>query len=88
MPHLLKYIHHNTIDKEGWNTLVDTSANASVFCYSWYLDALCEWDALILNDYEGAIALPKRILYRLFALGYLGVANCNRRKYQHAHTAV
>ena len=39
---------------------MDSDDNSLVLCYSWYLDSFCKWDAIILDDYSGAIALPKR----------------------------
>jgi len=39
---------------------VDSSDNALIFCFSWYMNAFCSWDAIILGDYDGAIALPKK----------------------------
>lgn len=53
-----KYISHKDIDKGKWDNLVEKSTNALVFQYSWYLDAYCTWNAIVLNDYDGAIALP------------------------------
>lgn len=54
----LNYISFDTINKQKWDALVENAENSSVFCYSWYLDSFCTWDAIILGDYEGAIALP------------------------------
>ena len=56
----LKYIKSKDIDKGKWDSLVSTSKDSNVFCFSWYLDTFCEWDIITLNDYKGGIALPKR----------------------------
>jgi hypothetical protein len=60
MKHELKYIKSKDIDKAKWDSLVSTSKDSNVFCFSWYLDTFCEWDIITLNDYKGGIALPKR----------------------------
>lgn len=62
----LKYIKFEKIDKTRWDTLVSNATNSDVFCFSWYLDAFCEWDAIILGDYCGAIALPraKKLIFK------------------------
>lgn len=54
----LKYIKQKDLDLGRWDALVSASVDSNVFCYSWYLDAFCEWDAIVLGDYKGAIALP------------------------------
>lgn len=61
----LKYLKSESIDKGKWDTLVSQVPNSNVFCFSWYLDAFCEWDAIVLDDYKGAIALPRRKKYTL-----------------------
>ena len=54
----LHFISSDKIDKPKWDQLVEHSNNASIFCYSWYLDSFCNWNAIILGDYRGAIAIP------------------------------
>ena len=60
MKKTFSHIAHNIINKEKWDALVDNDDNALAFCYSWYLDSFCMWDAIVLDDYCGAIALPTR----------------------------
>ena len=57
---MLKYVTSENINRERWNELTNSAKNSSIFCLDWYLDAFCEWDAIILDDYKGAIALPKK----------------------------
>lgn len=57
---MLKYVTSENINRERWNELTKTAKNSSIFCFEWYLDAFCSWDAIILDDYKGAIALPKK----------------------------
>jgi hypothetical protein len=54
----LLFISSDKIDKPKWDRLVEHSNNASIFCYSWYLDSFCNWNAIVLGDYKGAIAIP------------------------------
>ena len=55
----MKIIERSYIDIGRWNHLVTTTENASVFSYSWYLDATAEnWCALVNDDYTKGIALP------------------------------
>ncbi len=60
---MLKYIQKGEIDIDKWNALVKHSENANIFCFSWYLDQFCSWDAIVLDDYKGAIALPQTKKY-------------------------
>lgn len=60
---MLKYITSQNINRKSWQRLVLNSENSSIFCFDWYLDAFCIWDAIILDDYKGAIALPIRIQF-------------------------
>lgn len=57
---MLKYVSAQNIDLEKWQKLVHQASDASIFCNHWYLSQLCSWDAIILGDYLGAIALPTR----------------------------
>ncbi len=55
---MFKYLENSKIDKSKWDNLVRQSKNASVFSFSWYLDSFCSWDAIVFDDFEGAIPLP------------------------------
>ena len=58
---MIQYIAYNNLDYEKWDKCIIGSVNGSVYAKSWYLDIVCEqWDALVLNDYEAVIPLPKR----------------------------
>ena len=54
----LHFISSDKIDKSKWDRLVEHSNNASIFTYSWYLDSFCNWNAIVLGNYKGAIAIP------------------------------
>lgn len=59
MSHKLTYTQHDEIDRHRWDLLVSASSDALVFYNTWYLDPLCNWDAIIYSDYKGAIVLPR-----------------------------
>ncbi len=65
MNNSIKHIKHKNIDKTKWDQLVESANNSFVFNFSWYLDKMCEWDAIILGDYDGAIPLPNQVIYSL-----------------------
>jgi hypothetical protein len=54
----VKYLNHDEINHAKWDNLIDNSTTGKVFNYSWYLNQLCSWDAVIIGDYEAAIPLP------------------------------
>ncbi|MDB5281233.1 MAG: family N-acetyltransferase, partial [Bacteroidota bacterium] len=54
----LSYVKRGKIDEQKWNALITDSANSLPYGFSWYLDAICTWDALVLNDYEAVMPLP------------------------------
>lgn len=55
---MFKYVKQKDINKSKWSDLVHRSSDSTIFCEYDYLNAFCEWDAIIYGDYEGAIALP------------------------------
>ena len=58
---MIQYIAYNNLDYEKWDKCIIGSVIGSVYAKSWYLDIVCEqWDALVLNDYEAVMPLPKR----------------------------
>ena len=62
----LTYIENKNVDKHKWNALVSSSNHSLIFHNYDYLNAFCVWDAIILDNYSGAIALP-----RIKNVGYL-----------------
>lgn len=58
----MKWIDRNEIDTEKWNNRVKMEENASIFCFSWYLDAVAEnWGALISDNYATILPVPYTI---------------------------
>ena len=77
---MIQYIEHNDIDFKKWDACIASSFNSLIYGFSWYLDVVCDdWDALVLNDYEGVFPLPKRkkwgieYIYQPFFCQKLGV---------------
>ena len=62
----LRYIENENVDKPKWDALVSSSDHSLIFNNYDYLNAFCVWDALVLEDYAGAIPLP-----RMEKTGYL-----------------
>ena len=64
---MIQYIAYNNLDYEKWDKCIIGSVNGSVYAKSWYLDIVCEqWDALVLNDYEAVMPLPKKVGYNIY----------------------
>ena len=61
----IKYLQHNEIDKCKWDDCVFKSPNSLIYVHSFYLDncTFCQWDALILNDYEAVMPVIFRCKY-------------------------
>lgn len=77
---MIQYIEYKNIDFKKWDACIASSFNRLIYGFSWYLDVVCDdWDALILNDYEGVFPLPKRkkwgieYIYQPFFCQQLGV---------------
>jgi hypothetical protein len=58
---MIRLVRHKEIDTEKWDRAIHRSMNSRPYAMSWYLDATCrEWDALIEDDYQVVMPLPKR----------------------------
>lgn len=59
---MIKYISRKHLDIDKYNKCINTSLQCRVYAHSWFLDTVStNWDALVLNDYEMVMPLPKRI---------------------------
>jgi hypothetical protein len=57
----IKYLKHNQLDKQKWNSAIENSKNALVYALSWFLDIMSpEWEALIYGDYDIVMPLTLR----------------------------
>lgn len=61
---MIKYLLHNEIDFFKYDKCIEESSNSRVYAFSWYLNCVTDnWDALVLNDYQAVMPLPKRKKY-------------------------
>ena len=77
---MITFVENKNINKQKWDTCIDSSSNSSIFVYSWYLNIVSEnWSALILNDYEAVFPIVSKSKYRIsylyqpFFTRYFGV---------------
>lgn len=77
---MIHYITNKNLDYQKWDECIIDAVNSTFYAKSWYLDIVCEkWDALVLNDYEAVMPLPKRkkwgitYIYQPFLCQQLGV---------------
>lgn len=57
---MIHFISRQNIDLEKWNACLKNSRYESIYGHIWYLDAICQWDAMVIGDYEAIIVLPYR----------------------------
>lgn len=75
----IRYIKHKDIDKAKWDKKIAGSANGLIYSLSFFLDKMCDWDALIMGDYKYVMPLPFRkkagfkYIYTPFFSGQLGI---------------
>lgn len=69
----IKYKNKEEIDLKRYNSLISKSNNKSIYCFSWYLDAVSDnWGCLIKGDYEAIMPIPytiklnQKIIYQPF----------------------
>ncbi|MCF6212746.1 MAG: hypothetical protein L3J45_01835 [Flavobacteriaceae bacterium] len=77
---MISYWQHDKVDKKKYDLCIAKAVQSKVYAFSWYLDAVTEtWDALVLNDYEAVMPLPKRkkwgigYVYQPYWIQHLGV---------------
>lgn len=69
----IRFIEREDIELIKYNQLVDSSLGVSIYCYSWYLDAVCDhWGCLVLDDYKAifpfayTVKFGQKIIYQPF----------------------
>jgi len=63
---VIEYVDNKKIDTKKYDKCISASLNSRIYVYSWYLDCVTDsWDALVLNDYEAVMPLPRRKKYGL-----------------------
>ena len=61
---MIQHLTRNQLDEEKYNNCISKAVNMRIYAYSWYLDIVCDnWDAIILDDYQAVMPLPKRKKY-------------------------
>lgn len=57
---IIRYLHHNDIDRQRWDACISAASNSLLYGYSWYLDVVTQqrWHALVYGDYEAVMPLP------------------------------
>lgn len=82
---MIHYVTYDNIDFDKWDECIDKSVNGIFYAYSWYLDMCASpWDALILEDYQAVMPLPKRkkhgilYIYQPYFIQQLGVFSRHR----------
>ncbi|MCB2221083.1 MAG: hypothetical protein KQI35_11865 [Bacteroidetes bacterium] len=55
---MIKYVTHNEIERNKWDTCIEESFNGMIYAKSWYLDLVApNWDALIEDNYQSVFPL-------------------------------
>jgi len=56
---MIRFLHHDNIDKSLWDDCIRNSLNGNLYAYSWYLDIVCPgWCALVDDNYRNVFPLP------------------------------
>lgn len=68
---MIRYLQNQDIDRKRWDECLKAAPNGLLYGYSWYLDEIGTWDALVLNDYQAVMPLTYR---QKFGIRYLYVS--------------
>ena len=64
---MIHYRTHKNIDIIKYDRCIQDSFNSRIYAFSWYLNCVTDdWDALVLNDYEAVMPLPKRKKFGMY----------------------
>lgn len=55
-----QYISRTEVDESQWNHLVENHPISSPYFHTAYLDAVCDWEAIVSKDYQLIFPLPYR----------------------------
>lgn len=82
---MIRYLTQQDLDLDKWDACIAKARHSIIYGFSWYLNAVCDdWDALVLNDYEAVLPLPKRkkggisYVYQPFFCQKLGLFTANK----------
>lgn len=66
-----EFVPHHSIDRTGWDSLVSSSPQGSIFAESWYIDAILpEWHAILVYDGESLQAVMPLYISRRHFMKY------------------
>ncbi len=54
----LLFVKNKNIDYKKWDETIAKSYNGNIYAYSWYLDIVCDWNAIVSSDYKYLMPLP------------------------------
>lgn len=54
----IRYVQHSDIDPNKWDDCIRNSLAPKAYAFSRILNHLCQWDALILGDYQAVWPIP------------------------------
>lgn len=81
---MIRYLRHSQINLQKWDALINQSLNGNIYAYTWYLNHLGKWDALVCGDYEAVLPLVYnrkwlgfRQIYQPYFCQQLGVFSRN-----------
>jgi len=64
---VIHYRTHKNIDIIKYDRCIQDSFNSRIYAFSWYLNCVTDdWGALVLNDYEAVMPLPKRKKFGMY----------------------
>ena len=75
----ITYLKNKEIDKSKWDEVVAKAPNGFLYARSFFLDALCDWDALVSENYAYIMPLPFKsklgisYIYTPYFIGQLGI---------------
>ena len=60
-----RIISNEEIDRKKWDDSLLNFPCSLIYSQSFYLDAMCKWDALVVGDYEALMPLPNRKKWKI-----------------------
>lgn len=76
----IRFLKREELDILKYDELISNSQAVSIYCYSWYLDAVSDcWGALVKNDYEAllpivyTVKIGQKIIYQPFFTREIGL---------------
>ncbi|HRB31227.1 MAG TPA: hypothetical protein PK872_06915 [Ferruginibacter sp.] len=60
-----RIISNEEIDRKKWDDSLLNFPGSLIYSQSFYLDAMCKWDALVVGDYEALMPLPNRKKWKI-----------------------